>query len=53
MSRCIVKVISDQGLCAQMSEMSLQMAPAHDLKHAVDIFESIYEWECCNWSLAD
>lgn len=51
MSRCITRLMSNQGLCAQMSEKSLQIAPSHDLKHAADVFESIYEQECCNWRL--
>jgi hypothetical protein len=46
-----MKLMANQGLCAQMSEKSLQIAPPHDLKHAADIFESIYEQECANWKL--
>lgn len=53
MSRCIMKVMTNTHLCMEMSEKSLQIAPSHDLRHIADVFESIYEQECCNWKLEE
>jgi 1,2-diacylglycerol 3-alpha-glucosyltransferase len=53
MSRHIMEIMTNDRLWRDMSKMSLEIAPLHDLKHAADIFESIYEEECCNWKLAD
>jgi|SRR6185437_5349920 len=51
MSHCIIKLMTNDWLCRRMSEKSLQIAPEHDLRGAVDIFESLYEDECRNWIL--
>jgi 1,2-diacylglycerol 3-alpha-glucosyltransferase len=51
MSDHIVKLMTDDRLCRQMSQMSLKIAPTHDLNRSADIFESIYEGESTNWEL--
>jgi 1,2-diacylglycerol 3-alpha-glucosyltransferase len=51
MSDRIVRLMTDDRLCRQMSRMSLTIAPTHDLRRSADIFESIYEGESTNWDL--
>lgn len=53
MSRCVMEIMSIDGPWRQMGELSLKIGSLHDLKLAADIFESIYEQECCNWELAE
>jgi len=53
MSRCIVRILTNPDLCRQMSSVSLKIAPIHDLNRTTDVFESIYEEECCNWKMAN
>lgn len=51
MGQQIVKIMTDDRLCRQMSRMSLQIAPMHDLHRSAEIFESIYEGGYGNWEL--